>query len=125
LLSSGASMEKLFSNMAKGLFSLIIPLSFISRKKDYPINLRASAREELLVAWLNELIFVHEVENLLFCDFDIKFPNKNEIKAACYGEAIDMKRHRLKMQVKAATYHQLSIWQDKNGLWLARVILDV
>ncbi len=125
LLASGPSLEGLFSNMAKGLFSLIIPLNYIRNTSSYQIKVDAPSLEELLVAWLNELIFTHEVKNILFRSFDIKLHKKNSLDALCFGEAINPERHTLKMQIKAATYHKLSVWQEANGLWRARVILDV
>lgn len=125
LVSSGASLEEMFVNTAKGLFSLIAPLPEIRNRCDHKVRVEAQSWDELLVAWLNELIFVHEAENLLLRYFNITFLDKNRLEALCSGEHIDFKRHNLKTEVKAATYHRLSVWQSPDGLWRARVILDV
>lgn len=125
LLSSGESLKELFSNMAKGLFSLITSLQCVRKRGSHKIGVKAESLEDLMVAWLNELIFVHEVKDFLFRYFNITFLDNNFIEAVCSGETIDPQRHCLKMEVKAATYHQISIWQEPGGLWHARVILDV
>ncbi len=125
LASFGASLTEVFANMAKGLFSLITPLPYIRKKICHRDEVQAFSLEELLVAWLNELIYVRETENILLRYFTITSLDNNRLKAVCFGEPVDPKRHVLKMEIKAATYHRTSILQDSSGLWRARVILDV
>ena len=81
LIASGRTLEEIFSNMAKGLFSLITSLSYVRNKTSREIELEAPSMDELLVAWLNELIFIHEVENLLFHKFDLKLIDINRLWA--------------------------------------------
>jgi SHS2 domain-containing protein len=125
LTSCGLSLTEVYANMAKGLFSLITPLSRIRKKLCHRVDARASSYEDLLVAWLNELIFIRETEGLLFRYFEITSLVEDHLKSACFGEVIDPKRHLLRMEIKAATYHRTSVLQDSNGLWHARVIFDV
>jgi SHS2 domain-containing protein len=125
LSACGSSITELFANMAKGLFSLITPLPRIRKKVCHRVEAQASTHEDLLVVWLNELIFVRETEDILFRYFNITSLEKNRLESVCLGELIDPNRHVLKMEIKAATYHRTSIWQDSRGLWHARVILDV
>jgi len=125
LQSFGSSRVEVFVNMAKGLFSLISPLPHIRREVCRKLKVRADSQEDLLVAWLNELIFIHETENLLFRAFHIDDLTEIRLKALCFGEPVDPLRHVLKMDVKGATYHRLSIQKDERGFWRARVILDV
>ena len=40
------------------------------------------------------------------------------------GEAYDPSRHEIKVEIKAVTYHQLTIKQE-GGQWVGRVILDI
>lgn len=125
LTSCGVNLAELYANMAKGLFSLITPLPCIRKKLCRRVDARASSHEDLLVAWLNELIFVRETEDLLFRYFEITFLGEDLLESACLGEVIDPDRHVLRMEIKAATYHRTSVWQDSKGLWHARVIFDV
>ena len=125
LASFGVSLNEAFANMAKGLFSLITPLSHIRKKVSHRVEAQALSHEELLVVWLNELIFVRETKDLLFRYFNIVSLDKNRLESVCVGEPIDPERHVFKMEIKAATYHRTSIWQDSHRLWHARIILDV
>jgi SHS2 domain-containing protein len=118
-------MEDAFANMAKGLFSLMCPLSLIRGRVHRRVEAHAPSQEELLVVWLNELIFVRETEDLLFRFFAFTAFGEKHLEATCLGEPVDPGRHRLRMEVKAATYHRLSLDRDDSGVWRTRVILDV
>ncbi len=120
----GADLKQLFANTARGLFSLITVLDAIAVKEKHKIQVNAPDREALLVNWLNELIYLCEVKGLLFNRFDIILLTDTRLKAVGYGEKINLTKHELKTQVKAATYHMLKIGQNKEG-WKAQVIFDV
>jgi SHS2 domain-containing protein len=87
------------------------------------IELTAPDMESLLVDWLNELVYIFDVENMLFKRFDISQLDQNWLKARVYGEKVDAARHEIKLGVKAATYHMLQIVSN-NG-YQARVIFDI
>jgi SHS2 domain-containing protein len=76
----------------------------------------------LLFNWLNHLIYIFEVEYLLFKRFDITEFTERNLKATCWGETYDSSRHQLKLGVKSATYHMLKIDREKNRV---QVIFDV
>jgi len=84
----------------------------------------ADNREELLVAWLSELIYLFEVEGVLFSRFDIAGLGEKKLKAACFGERIDPRRHDIKTGVKAATYHMLRVEQGEDGCRV-QVLFDI
>ena len=87
------------------------------------IKLTASDEESLLVEWLNELIYLFDVENIIFKRFDITKLNNNQLKARSYGEKIDSSKYRLKTGVKAATYHMLKV--DKGDGSKVQVFFDI
>jgi SHS2 domain-containing protein len=120
----GADLKQVFANAARGLFSLITELDAISEKNIYHIQVTAPDREALLLQWLNELIYRFEVKEMLFHRFTINTLTDTELKATGCGEKIDLAKHELKIQVKAATFHMLKIEQNNDG-WEAQVIFDV
>ena len=120
----GVDLKQVFANAARGLFSLITELDTISEKNVYHIHVSAPDREALMVNWLNELIYRFEVKEMLFHRFTINTLTNTELKATGYGEKIDLAKHELKIQVKAATFHMLKIKQNNDG-WEAQVIFDV
>ena len=108
----GSDMREAFANAAKGLFSLITELDDVGEGEYRDIELTAPDQENLLVEWLNELIYLFDVENIIFKRFDITRLSNTQIKARSYGERVDSSRHELKTGVKAATYHMLKIERD-------------
>jgi len=105
----GADLKEAFANAAYALFSLMVDLNGVGDASCHEVEVTAEDRAELLVAWLNELIYLFEVENVLFKRFEIGELNETRLRASCYGEKIDLERHKIKVGVKAATYHMLKV----------------
>jgi SHS2 domain-containing protein len=119
----GADLREAFANAARGLFSLITELDDIKEVEYRDIKLTAPDQESLLVEWLNELIYLFDAENMIFARFDIAQLSETRLRARVYGEKVDSSRHRLKMGVKAATYHMLNI--DESNGWQVQVLFDI
>ena len=124
ILAYGADMKQVFANAARGLFSIITELDNVAATEKRDIQVTAPDREALLVNWLNELIYLFEAKEMLFNRFEITIITDTELKAKAFGEKINLTKHELKTQVKAATYHMLKIEQNEDG-WKAQVIFDV
>lgn len=116
----GKTASELFAAAAEGLFSLIADPAKIKPKGEVEIRLRADDLPQLLVAWLSELLFLHETQRLLFCKFEVHVRGTT-LRAHSWGETIDKRRHELKLAIKAVTYHRLSV-DVKKGV--AEVIFD-
>jgi SHS2 domain-containing protein len=86
------------------------------------VEVTADDRSDLLVSWLNELIYVFEVDNMLFKRFDIGELSETRLRARCYGERIDPERHKINVGFKAATYHMLKI--DEGDGFRVQVLFD-
>ncbi len=119
----GASINEAFANAAKGLFSLITELDDVEESEHRDIELTAPDQESLLVEWLNELIYLFDAENMLFKRFDITQLSNTHLKARSYGHEVDSSKHKLKMGVKAATYHMLKI--DKSNGSKVQILFDI
>jgi SHS2 domain-containing protein len=110
----------LFVQAGQGLYALVkaelVTVPRVSRR----LELRALDYESLLIAWLNELLFLHESENLGFDEWDITDLDPQHLLATLRGAALQA----WEKDVKAATYHNLSIVATAKGLE-ATVVLDV
>ena len=122
LIAYGHSLAEAFANAAYGLFSIIAELRKVREVESRPVAVSAEDAESLLFEWLNNLIYVFDVEYLLCKRFDITEFSKHNLKAICWGERYDPSRHRLKTGVKSATYHMLKVDGEKNRV---QVIFDV
>ncbi len=123
LIAYGSTIEEVFVNAAYGMFSLIADLDQVEERLERRIETEAPDQEELLVTWLNELLYFFDAESLLFKRFEISRLDQNWLEARAFGEKVDLGRHKLKTAVKAATYHMLRLEQG-NGL-RAYIIFDV
>jgi SHS2 domain-containing protein len=120
----GADIKELFANAALGLFNLIADLDGLNENIKRDVEMSAEDVEVLLVEWLNELIYISDVEHVIFKRFEINSFSNTEIKATCYGEKIKPDQKRLKREIKAATYHMLRIDKENNG-YKVQIIFDI
>jgi SHS2 domain-containing protein len=124
IIAYGADIKELFSNAALALFSLITELESIESKFHLDLEVSSEDIDSLLIEWLNELIYLFDVKYILFNRFDIRSLTNNRLKATCYGEHLNIVRHTIKVGVKAATYHMLTIDKSDDG-FKTQVILDI
>jgi len=119
----GATLEEAFANAAYGMFTLIADPETVRETLSREINVEADDREALLVAWLNELLYVLDVEQLVFKRFTVLDLNDTHLSAEAHGEPIDTRRHVLRPGVKAATFYMLRI--DESDGVSVQVIFDI
>jgi len=121
----GRDLNELFSNAALAMFEVMVETDTVSCIVKKKVSVRGEDLESLMFNWLNELLYFYGAENMLFSKFEVSVDiKKYELTAKICGEKINPKRHELKTEVKAATYHKMKIW-NKNNMWIARVILDI
>lgn len=120
----GDSLKELFSNAAFAMFDIIADLSNVKNKDEYRISVSGVDREQLLVNWLSELLYVHDVKGLLFKDFTITNITDTQLDAIVRGERYKDGIHVIKTEMKAVTYHNLSIIR-KDSQWQGRIIFDL
>jgi SHS2 domain-containing protein len=123
IVARGSDLSALFSNAAAGMLSLLIEADTLRRDITREISLEAGDTESLLVEWLNELLYIIDTEKLVLCKFDILIEG-NRLTARCAGQELDRKSHRLRREIKAATYHDLEVY-ERDGEYSARIIFDI
>jgi len=120
----GRDLAEVYACAAQGMWSLMVEPGAAQRREMFRLTVEAADRETLLVAWLNELLYLHEVETFVAADFAIQELTDTRLQAEVWGERMDRARHPLVGHVKAATYHLLHVRPTEEG-WEAQVILDV
>jgi len=123
IIAYGDDMKQAFANAARGMFSLITDLELVEETEYRDIELTSSDEESLLVEWLNELIYLFDVDNIVFKRFDIIRLGETALKARSYGQKVDINRHEMKTGIKAATYHMLTI--EKGDVNRVQVLFDI
>ncbi|MGB7060856.1 MAG: archease [Candidatus Zixiibacteriota bacterium] len=119
------SLEELFGLCAQAAFDVMADTKTIEPRSKEGVELAGENLDELLFDWLAELIYLKDLKSMLFSKFDIEIRKKNgySLKASIWGEPADQKKHRVKVDVKAVTYHLLEVKKEDNK-WTARVVLD-
>ena len=116
----GKNLAQLLIQAARGLYSLVGMQLAPGTQTTRSIQLRGIDRESLLVAWLNELLYFHESEGLGFEQIEIQELDETNLKARITGSPT---QQWLK-EIKAVTYHNLSIRETESGLEVT-LVLDV
>lgn len=121
----GSTLEEAFANAALAAFNAMTPLEAIEPREVRTLEVRGEDLEGLLFDFLSELLYIHDVELLVFSEVEVKMdPEALSLKATCKGERFDPARHRSGVVVKAVTYHGMRIEEGEDG-WRARVVFDI
>ena len=120
----GESMQEAFEEAAKGLTAIILDPATIRPQTALPVSITASDREQLLVRWLSEVLYLFDGKRFPCAEFTIHELGPTWLVATVRGEDLDASRHHTRLDVKAVTYHQLDI-QEFAGQSHVRVFLDI
>jgi len=120
----GKDLKELFGNAAFAMFDIIADLEGMTGETTETINVEAADREGLLVAWLDELLYLFYTKQLIFYRFDIHELSDTALRASAIGRPVATNRNRLKTEIKAATYSDLTIKKTAEG-YSVEVIFDV
>lgn len=123
LLVRAASLEELFVEAAKGLALLLVGEFPVTPAGWREIEIQGPDREVLLVDFLSELLALTTVEELVPVRVELDELEAESLKArAGFVRLKDL--GGLKREIKAVTYHGLSVTRTPEG-YEARLVLDV
>jgi SHS2 domain-containing protein len=116
------TLNALFSD---ALAALMQVLYGPDRKGGYKkvIEISANDHESLMRDFLSEVLFVSEVEGLVFTGADIRI-HGTSLTARLDGEPFDRDRHSSGTEVKGISYSGLAITHDANG-YMLDILFDV
>jgi protein archease len=120
----GDSLAEIYVNAAHALVATMTDRRCLRIRETRHIEVDAPDREALLVAWLNYLLYLYDVDGFLGRFFEILELSEERLQARARGEKFDPEHHVGKTAVKAATYHHLEIIPRNQG-WQATVIFDL
>lgn len=118
-------LRSAFEAAAAAMFDLICDLDTVGDgvRRTVRVTAREGDLENLMIRWLTELLYLFDSEGLLLSRFDVRSVEGGAVEAEIGGEARDTARHALKADIKAATYHELTVRRTDAG-WVVRVIFD-
>lgn len=124
LIVYGENLRVLFENAGEAFFHIITDLRKVRRRVEKRIDIKGESLDRLMVDWLSELLYLHDVESLLFKGFKVECVGEDGLRAIVKGEPFQEGVHVIKTEVKAVTYHRIEVRQN-NGHWRAQIILDL
>ncbi|KFN39882.1 hypothetical protein KN63_01285 [Smithella sp. F21] len=92
--------------------------------KEKALTVEGSDPADLLINFLREILYLFNGERLVVVSCSIVMLGKRKLVANLALESYNSKKHLFKTELKAVTYHGLSVERIKKG-WKARVIFDV
>jgi len=125
--SEADSLAELFTAAALATTEVMIELRDLHGRRKHVIALEAENVEDLLYSWLSELIYVKDVQRLVFIEYDISIRAGSDsmtLQCTARGEEIDPNRHHVGRDVKAVTYHMFEV-KEIGGKFQATVVLDI
>jgi SHS2 domain-containing protein len=120
----GPTRAEAFAQATLGVFALLVDPGEVEARERRAVRAQADSPEALLVAWIDECLYVHEIEGFVVRAVELTTCTDALAHGLLHGEPVDPGRHRVGTVVKGATYHQTSV-QARDGGWDVRVIVDV
>ena len=125
----GKDEKELFINAARGMFFLITGSVLFSApdrpKRYFTVKSSASNIEDLIITWLSDLLYIYDTEFVLFDEYNIHSMTEKKIEARVRAIEIKGSPYRIIKEIKAVTYHNLRVYQNKNGRWEGNIVFDI
>jgi SHS2 domain-containing protein len=120
----GSTLAEAFGQAALAAFALTVNPTDVQTIEHREVRAQADSREELLVNWINECLYVHEIEGFVVARVDVDTCDGRMVHGTLAGEEFDPRRHRPGTIVKAATFHQTAVTETASRVDI-RLVVDV
>ncbi len=125
----GRTLEEAYNQTAYSLMATITPdLKKISPKVEKNIKIEAEDKEALLFDFLSELLYIFDVDELVFNTIKVQIIKESEdlfvLNALLRGEKFDVTKHEIGIEVKAITYSFMEIAESKNKVEIS-IVFDI
>ena len=120
----GTDAETLFRHAALALRDQIVEPADLKARHECRVVVAGDGWPDLMVNWLREILYLWAGKACLLHSVHIESITENHLISRCRVDPFSLKRHRLKSEIKAVTYHQIQVHDTGHG-WEARVIFDI
>ena len=109
LKAYGKDLNEAFENAGLAIFNIISDTSGIDAVREIEFEVTSEDEVSLLYDYLEELLFYHEIEFMLFSEFHVEIDDDLHLRAKIIGEEIDWNKHERKTEIKAITFHMMNV----------------
>lgn len=120
----GGSLEEAFENAAMGLNDTMIDLKTVRPNREIKIAAEGHDLLSLLFDWLDKVMLLLVADGIVMSKFSVKIKNGYSLEGLAKGERLDLDKHHYKVEIKAVTYHEMQITEEK-GKVTVRFLLDL
>lgn len=120
----GRSPEEVFVNAGLVMFELLLDGRPDGEREKRRIVIEGVDREDLLVQWLSELLYLYSSRDQALSEVDIEDLSPTGLRAWAELVSFNPETIGVKTEVKAVTYHRIEFKPTKSG-WRARVTFDL
>lgn len=120
-------LDALFARGARGLVALLLSTPPATADARETAELTALSREALLVAWLDEVLFLVQTRRRVPVAPEVRIRRDGDgwsLRAIVPTAVLDPAAHGWRTEVKATTFHGLALRERREG-WRADVVFDV
>ena len=132
LYAYGVTLDELFKNALKGMFSSIKPQGkALYYKNNEPfvkefeversVMIHSQNYEELLIDFLSECLYLSDIHNEAYFDARFSLLHDTEVQGVIFGVKISGFEES---EIKAVTYHDLILEKVEN-VWQATLVFDI
>ena len=124
IIVKGPDVRHLFINAAQAMTDIMVKGDIRDKMAVRDVLVEGEDFPDLMVRWLGEILYLFEGENLIVNSIEIKSISPIQLKSTLTLTSFDPKRHQVLREIKAVTYHQISVNKVNDG-WETRVIFDI
>lgn len=124
----GGSLEQLVENSLFALYDAVVDVDAVKPVERIELEASGSDAAEAVRALLAEALFLLDTTGFVGAAARAEVSSGSgtlAVRSSVWGERLDRRRHGLKAEVKAVTYHRLAVGRDARGAWTATFLLDV
>ena len=122
----GKNLNEAFENAGLAMFNIISNTDNIDSVKSIEFEITSEDMVSLLYDYLEELLFYHEIEFMLFSEFNVQIneiDSNYHLEAIISGEDINWDKHDRDCEIKAITFHQMEV--DISDIVRLKAIVDL
>ena len=111
----GKDLKEAFAVTADAVINLTLDQDKVEEKQTKEFVAQGKDLHYLLFSWLEEIPFILITEGFAIkrIEFDIEKKDIYKINAKAFGEILDLKKHNFKVEIKAPTFYDMIIKNEK------------
>ncbi len=120
----GSSLAEAFEQAALALTAILIGPHQIARRQQIAMRCQAADKEQLLVDWLNRVIYEMATRRMIFGMFSVSIQGQ-KLSGTAWGDQLSNLTGAPTGEVKAASYAELKVYSASASQWIAQCVVDV